>query len=1044
MKQLAQTLNSHDRIQLIPNTGVQFIDLAFSLPEENWQYALGYTALREPDGGASGAAGADERSIILVENPPGTTKFVSLDGQPVNEDYVFKIHMDKILESTDKRWFPLPYLRQNRQGFRLDAYPTNWVRSYIFKLDEPGPDEETHRLVLAVDTTILSEEKNVDTTTKTETKRNVAPTEKNVSENSDLFRFAVGNPALPDFLLKETWLQNWAQRTCAPPSGRRLRMPEVVSSSENEEEEKRFLEHYPTAIYYAYLHLLKHLVKRLPDLHFLDTSNATNNSPPIPVDVVLDVGNSRTCGIIFEQDRNKSTFDNCYSMTLRDLSSPGYVHDGPFSSRMEFVDHAFGDEYSSNISRQHAFRWPSIVRLGPEAERLAGQVFGNEGNMGLSSPKRYIWDTRPSTNTWYLNPNGRPLLSKGIVTEVKTANKGDFILKFTQSGERQSPEDPYPPITPRYSPSSMMTFFLAELFLQAFHQINAPHVRYTREHANRHRYIRHIILTVPTAMTIEERILFQRRARDAQAVLWDILYPGDVSAAQRPELSVTLHDKWDEAVATQAVFLYNETSENFSGDMENFFAVSGRVRAVPAKLTERLVDSNTTPEAIKQAPSLRIASLDIGGGTTDLIVTTYYHIGGMIIPNQNFREGFNIAGDDILGDIVQKLVLPQLVLAMKSAGHPEPLALLDELVGKDGAGANVAADHNMRRQIARHLLIPTAIRLIEEYESVGLQKHRSVTTRLATSLINDQVTKTRIDQHIATKNNRLGFPVIESPLDLDLTFRTADVEKIVLDLFETVVSNLAEIVYAYDCDDMLLSGRPSRMPAIRNLLLRYLPIAPHRLCAMHDYVVGDWYPIKSLDRRVEDPKTTVSVGAMVCALSLESLEGFHIRTEELNMRSTVRHIGVIHKDTISDKSVLFTDVDLDDEDEGDMDQEAEYQYSAPVRIGFRQMKHSRWQATPYYEISFKSDTVSGNDTHPNYPFNITLKIKRPSEKSPNSLSILSAYNASGKNVKNMLDIRLHTLSSLGKKADKHWLDNGIFDTREVAEMVKLYGTENTN
>jgi hypothetical protein len=69
--------------------------------------------------------------------------------------------------------------------------------------------------------------------------------------------------------------------------------------------------------------------------------------------------------------------------------------------------------------------------------------------------------------------------------------------------------------------------------------------------------------------------------------------------------------QWDEATGTQIVFLYNEIKHNFQGDAALFFQVFGRVR-----------------EGYGEAPCLRLASIDIGGGTTDLIIATYQLEGG--------------------------------------------------------------------------------------------------------------------------------------------------------------------------------------------------------------------------------------------------------------------------------------------------------------------------------------------------------------------------------------------------------------------------------
>ena len=65
----------------------------------------------------------------------------------------------------------------------------------------------------------------------------------------------------------------------------------------------------------------------------------------IPVDLVLDVGNSRTCGILIEKlDAGSSRLNSNYILQLRDLSSPERVYNDPFESRVEFAQAVFGKE----------------------------------------------------------------------------------------------------------------------------------------------------------------------------------------------------------------------------------------------------------------------------------------------------------------------------------------------------------------------------------------------------------------------------------------------------------------------------------------------------------------------------------------------------------------------------------------------------------------------------------------------------------------------------------------------------------------------------
>src|SRR5699024_836293 len=112
----------------------------------------------------------------------------------------------------------------------------------------------------------------------------------------------------------------------------------------------------------------------------------------------------------------------------------------------------------------------------------------------------------------------------------------------------------------------------------------------------------------------------------------------------KPLISLpSLHVEWDEASCGQLVYLYSEITNNFSQHPEEFF------------------DSIALPEK-QNRKSITLATIDIGGGTTDVVITKYslngQGINTHIIPDQLFRDSFKIAGDDILLDVIQKYVLP--------------------------------------------------------------------------------------------------------------------------------------------------------------------------------------------------------------------------------------------------------------------------------------------------------------------------------------------------------------------------------------------------
>ncbi|MBF4212915.1 virulence effector protein, partial [Pseudomonas donghuensis] len=79
-----------------------------------------------------------------------------------------------------------------------------------------------------------------------------------------------------------------------------------------------------------------------------------------------------------------------------------------------------------------------------------------------------------------------------------------------------------------------------------------------------------------------------------------------------------------------------------------------------------LARPDRAPEpGVQPGRALRVASIDIGGSTTDMAITHYQLDDGSgnnvkITPQLLFREGFKVAGDDTLLDVIQRYVLPAL------------------------------------------------------------------------------------------------------------------------------------------------------------------------------------------------------------------------------------------------------------------------------------------------------------------------------------------------------------------------------------------------
>src|SRR4029078_5771277 len=118
--------------------------------------------------------------------------------------------------------------------------------------------------------------------------------------------------------------------------------------------------------------------------------------------------------------------------------------------------------------------------------------------------------------------------------------------------------------------------------------------------------------------------------------------------------------------------------------------------------------------------TLMIASIDVGGGTTDLIINNYHLEGAgtsvTLFPEQKSREGFNVAGDDILLRVVQGHVLPPIEAALRAAGIANPADLMAELVGGDRGGEDVI-HRNLRQQFALQIAHPAALEFLRAAET---------------------------------------------------------------------------------------------------------------------------------------------------------------------------------------------------------------------------------------------------------------------------------------------------------------------------------------
>ncbi len=966
-------------VSLIANSGIQFLD-----------FAINVDTLGQPPLFRAKQQGADTRLVELRQNPDGIS-YVDSDGEQIfdQNEQLIRTSKNKIFATFDKAWLPLPVLKIKETSAAgvntFEQGPLNWVRARLVALDEPDANGDTHHLVLAVDTGLL---------TRYPRRPYAAPCPEDIPVNSE-FALAYRQHEIA-WMFDSDWSRSIVENA----------YDQFLFDSYSERQYRsRKANTSVLGIWAQYSAMLRLIGEAdlLPSIRFIDNISQSGLDEVIKVDLAVDIGNSRTCGILVEASGFDAVdFNSCYSLEVRNLSQAEQIYRDPFPSRIEFHQESFGNNRLTRRSRADAFTWPTPARVGWEASHLSYFSSDAEGITGLSSPKRYLWDNREQIHEWQFNNFG-----KREKSHHEPAIKGSFFRFLTNSGEPWNKDDPNSVCATRarYSRSSMMMFYLAEVFTQALCQINSFSQRKKRPYTDVPRRLNRIILTMPTAMTIPERRLFDKWARLSLKVVADAF---KIDADHLPELIL----QWDEATGTQTVFLYNEIKANYRGDIDLFYTANRRPQPNPN------ADSSDPDDRC-----IRIASLDIGGGTTDLIINNYRMLDGSALrPGHELREGFNIAGDDILRAMIEEHVIPALNKLIQAQGVSQSADLLASLLGATRANDDVRRS-TLQRQFTLQIAMPLALKIIELYENYEPKRGNQVSTISCRELLTgNRLPRQEVLEFVQDAVREHGGSTFEL-LDLTIEANMEAVDKTVSQTIGPVLADMCELVYLSDCDYLLISGRPSLMPAVRNTVLAKLPVTVDKIIPMNRYKIGAWYPFRNNQGFLADPKTTAAVGAMVCALSEGHLERFTLLSRNLHMQSTINYIGMM-EDTghIKNSHLYFSQVDLDTAlSAKSANLSSQFSFSGPMFIGFRQLGVERWPATHLFRIEFNDPDRA---RHLALPLTITIGlIPREEDRTFRVFEVQDIEDAEG-NSRPVSEVRF-SLQTLPDR-NGHWQDTGVF------------------
>jgi len=975
---------------LIADTGIQFITKEFDLKNfklSNINCKIGTKEVIED--------GEKFAVPVIVEYDGEKDDYVDSDGNIVDSESFNVIKATQALALYQGKWVPLPYFIEEQYNTQKSFIggPIGWCRGMVQKKEGSG---ESYVLTLAFDTYL-------DKSGSSEYN-----SQKHMTLTSNNVKTGVARASLADDikenspLLEEEWMHEYLQNILKS-DGKFAGISDAITKDNY---------FYYLGLYIAYLKFLKLFA---PTVSIYEPQKEHK----IDVDFVLDIGNSRSCGVLIESTQQKfHTFDFSTATTfhLRDLQKPHITYSEPFEMKVEFIKANFGDIEIDSWDR--AFYWPSVVRVGKEAIDRVFAVGKLDVPTGMSSPKRYLWDKAPREISWYFNPGS---LSK----EPEPVGSGRTILsEMMIDVEGRLSTATAMELKGRYSRKAMMTFTLVEILLQAALYINSFEFREKNGNQKYIRLLRRVVLTTPTAMLNTDKKTFRECADSAVEILKEFyskdgesifdyieIVPSASDVITNPEQASEIVQKkewgFDEATCVQLSFIYGELTNKYQNNYELFFDIEGKNREIIDRSGKKSIKRCVT-----------VASLDIGGGTTDLMVCSYINESqgnvSVVAPYPEFYEGFNIAGDDILKRVIERLIIRAIEKYAQEKGSRDTKGVINFLFG-NYSSLHSASDKEYKKYITAQFLIPIALYALE----IATKEEERIITKNFNEIIDelrgiDRI-KDDILEYVNSKFRESGAKDFE--LDkIDFIFSTKEINEIITQVMAPVINRLSMIIEQLKCDYFIIAGQPSKLTIIKELVNRYLPITPDRVIPMGNYHIGKWYPFSKGSGLISDPKTTVAVGATVALMSgtMLKLDGFRIDTFYLKERvkSTARYIGGYDTKNKTVNSLIFTP---------EQDSNDEVLFNGATYIGMKQLDVSNWPGACMYRMDFADDEVAK-------ALSKRLPLKISMQREPQNPEIILKTSIEDKDSNPVRNSYIVLIPQTLGNEDGYWLDTGIFHT----------------
>jgi len=673
------------------------------------------------------------------------------------------------------------------------------------------------------------------------------------------------------------------------------------------------------------------------------------NGEPIDVDLVVDFGNTRTVVLALE---NRTAQEGklaavChpvrfirrgkeYERPLRRYESDGSVivdswfvlhestfaeHDPPsprFTPVREYLveENLKGTLITKRVERvvKVAERVPQMfVELSPcvmgdEARDILGNIdLDQGGNYSLSSPKRYTWDSEPvgrmGSGYWTMvlnrwNPQSKnqaklPVLN-GSMLRFLYEDGHHWDIEHPPNEEIDTARRPISnPAQPAYPRKDAMCWAALSILELAYRQITSSEWRKGNDPFLPRR-IRNILVTFPSGWIADEAKTYADMWQKAINI-FSLSHFENVATITNGGMRPVLEMELDEAVASQLPLVYSEI-RRMGNIGENWIELYGK--------------------GLGDDAHVRIMTIDIGGGTTDISVVDYWDdlpgAGVALKYRPIFKDSNSYAGDRLAKEIIERVLLPALASAKGiDCEHEEA----ETFEGVFRAAYTRLADKAKWSRIVKLVFLP----IIRQWLSdLTAERYGNPATGAPWAPDELEGSEGKIvdasafsDLNTFFEEAGLGKNFVD-PLT-PIKYDPAITKECIRDSLSPGLEPLAKFVTSFDVDLVSLSGKPSELPQVKELLDEILPILPQRIVPLRQYAAGDWYPM-SANQRISDAKTVTAVGAaLYSAIRHGLIDGWTI-TKDDTMHEEARNFwGLMPSD--SEATGFGADVYLKDTDE---------------------------------------------------------------------------------------------------------------------------------